>query len=447
MSGPGKQDDKTEVFKRSMIMPPDKPGGPVHAKLICLDPSRLPEPEKGLEVDLTGGEKVIGRSEENEVHLNATGISKRHARLYFSDGAWRIEDLGSTNGVFVNDAKVKESPLTAGDTIRIGKVPFQFVFVRPDIKGIVEKDGSEHDPNFDPDKTVSERTMFVGSNLMAAAMLLDAKNKQDAEKAPRPAAARAGAPVAAAVAAGAAHKKKGMGGKIVGLVILLAAIGGVVYWFGGFSRGPSQEELIQHSWTEIKRFVNNYEDSAAGFSKNDMTVQGTVLVNLQAGLADAASQFPESADIKALRAKVLFLSFERKLRMLFQNDDTKGAKLLYDATMKKFNALSDGVGKTKHDEFNHLIPEVRGLLELAGPVIEIKDFVLKYPNPSRTANPMPGKDEAKTALAERKHFANLKKSNNLALSIAYPFFDYTVENVDEKDVLILDQWGAILGDR
>ena len=176
-----------------------------------------------------------------------------------------------------------------------------------------------------------------------------------------------------------------------------------------------------------------------------MTVQGTVLVNLQAGLADAASQFPDSADIKALEAKVLFLSFERKLLVMFQNDDTKGAKQLYDLTMKKFNELTDGVGQPKHDEFNQLIPEVRGLLELAGPVIEIKNFVLKYPNPSSSANPMPSKEEAKTVMAARKSFADLKKKNNLALSVAYPFFDYSVEIVDEKDVLILDQWGAILG--
>ena len=446
MSDPGKQDDKTEVFNRSIGAPAQKAGAPVHAKLICLEPSRLPEPEKGLEIDLLEGDKVIGRSADNDVHLDATGISKRHARLHYAGGAWRIEDLGSTNGVFVNDAKVKESPLDAGDTIKIGKVPFQFVFVRPDIKGIVEKDGSSHDPNFDPDKTVSERTMFVGSNLMAAAMLLDAKGKQDAEKQPRPAAARAGAPAAATVAA-AVRKKKGKGGRIAMVLVLLALIGGAVYWFGGFRQGANKEELIQNSWTEIRRFVRDYEDSAARFGKNDMTIQGTVLVNLQAGLADAASQFPDSADIKALEAKVLFLSFERKLMVMFQNDDTKGAQQLYDVTMKKFDEITAGVGHPNHDEFNQLIPEVRGLLKLAGPVIEIKDFVLKYPNPSASAKPMPSKDEAKKVMAARKSFADLKKSNNLALSVAYPFFDYTVEIVDEKDVLILDQWGAILGNQ
>jgi pSer/pThr/pTyr-binding forkhead associated (FHA) protein len=45
-----------------------------------------------------------------------------HARLYGENGAWYVEDLGSTNGTFLNDARVS-SPVEvhAGDVVKVGK--------------------------------------------------------------------------------------------------------------------------------------------------------------------------------------------------------------------------------------------------------------------------------------------------------------------------------------
>lgn len=64
---------------------------------------------------------VIGRASGCEVLIDIKDISRRHARIFRDPaGAWRIEDLGSSNGVFVNGERVESSPVALGDVIEIG---------------------------------------------------------------------------------------------------------------------------------------------------------------------------------------------------------------------------------------------------------------------------------------------------------------------------------------
>lgn len=64
----------------------------------------------------------IGRRDGCAVRLSDTYVSQVHARLYGENGAWYVEDLGSTNGTFLNDARVS-SPVEvhAGDVVKVGK--------------------------------------------------------------------------------------------------------------------------------------------------------------------------------------------------------------------------------------------------------------------------------------------------------------------------------------
>ncbi|MBK8692954.1 MAG: DUF4388 domain-containing protein [Deltaproteobacteria bacterium] len=65
-------------------------------------------------------EIVIGRSNELDVVLVEDMVSRRHAKITFSNDALTIEDLGSTNGTFVNGEKVKRAKLKEGDRVLIG---------------------------------------------------------------------------------------------------------------------------------------------------------------------------------------------------------------------------------------------------------------------------------------------------------------------------------------
>lgn len=63
---------------------------------------------------------VIGRSSELDMVLVEDMVSRKHAKIVVSSGAITIEDLGSTNGTFVNGEKVKQAKLKEGDRILIG---------------------------------------------------------------------------------------------------------------------------------------------------------------------------------------------------------------------------------------------------------------------------------------------------------------------------------------
>jgi hypothetical protein len=63
---------------------------------------------------------VIGRASSGDLVLVEDMVSRRHARVVSNRGALSIEDLGSTNGTFVNGEKVSHSPLREGDRILIG---------------------------------------------------------------------------------------------------------------------------------------------------------------------------------------------------------------------------------------------------------------------------------------------------------------------------------------
>jgi pSer/pThr/pTyr-binding forkhead associated (FHA) protein len=68
----------------------------------------------------------IGRSDSCQVVLQDTYASQMHARVFPKDGEWFVEDLGSTNGTYLNRAKVTHpSAVGAGDEIRIGKTTLE----------------------------------------------------------------------------------------------------------------------------------------------------------------------------------------------------------------------------------------------------------------------------------------------------------------------------------
>ena len=67
-----------------------------------------------------GQEIVIGRSSELDMVLVEEMVSRKHARIALTDGAMSIEDLGSTNGTFVNGEKVQQGTLREGDRVLIG---------------------------------------------------------------------------------------------------------------------------------------------------------------------------------------------------------------------------------------------------------------------------------------------------------------------------------------
>ncbi len=79
-------------------------------------------PLSGTTLPLTEQQITIGRSNDATLVLNDDYASSRHARLFPQDGQWIVEDLGSTNGTYLDRQKVTQpTPVPTGVPIRIGK--------------------------------------------------------------------------------------------------------------------------------------------------------------------------------------------------------------------------------------------------------------------------------------------------------------------------------------
>jgi pSer/pThr/pTyr-binding forkhead associated (FHA) protein len=76
----------------------------------------------GATIDLTDAQITIGRADDATLVLTDDYASTRHARLFPQDGQWLVEDLGSTNGTYLDRQKVtRPTPVPVGVPIRIGK--------------------------------------------------------------------------------------------------------------------------------------------------------------------------------------------------------------------------------------------------------------------------------------------------------------------------------------
>ena len=84
--------------------------------------------ELGRRITLPRHEVTIGRDDENTIHADLDTISRLHARLFVRGGVHCVEDLGSTNGTFVNEEEIAEpTALRNGDLVRCGGAVFKFI--------------------------------------------------------------------------------------------------------------------------------------------------------------------------------------------------------------------------------------------------------------------------------------------------------------------------------
>jgi len=116
-------------------IPPDATGlhsasalGPVDLahRAPRLVVERAPGHEPGMIYDLDA-DLVLGRGDRAEIRLEDPFASARHARVYEQGNIVVIEDLGSTNGTYLNEELLEtQRPLHPGDRVRIGESEFAF---------------------------------------------------------------------------------------------------------------------------------------------------------------------------------------------------------------------------------------------------------------------------------------------------------------------------------
>lgn len=113
--------DATGMFSASTLGPVD-----VLSRAPRLVVERAPGHQPGMIYDLDGS-VVLGRGGEAEIRLEDPFASSGHARIFEQGGILVLEDLGSTNGTYLNEELLESPrPLHPGDRVRIGDSEFTF---------------------------------------------------------------------------------------------------------------------------------------------------------------------------------------------------------------------------------------------------------------------------------------------------------------------------------
>src|SRR5688572_30857056 len=96
-------------------------------------------PEEGLTFGREGGDANI--------QLRDTGVSKRHARVFGENGAWFLEDLGSSNGTWLQKERIKDATeLLPGDVFQLSQVKFEVLQVMGEDAGEATSHADAEEP-------------------------------------------------------------------------------------------------------------------------------------------------------------------------------------------------------------------------------------------------------------------------------------------------------------
>ncbi|MGH8644390.1 MAG: FHA domain-containing protein [Gammaproteobacteria bacterium] len=410
----GAQDEATVVYTG----PFDAQSSPPKAELVCLE--MLDERFKGLRIPLVDSEQTIGRDSENTICVEYSKISRRHARVLPGRGVWEIEDLKSTNGVYVNEERITRAPLKLGDIVRIGPLSFRYAL--------------EQAPTSHADSPLGAGgTMYAGHPAVAAFLTPQEKSDEVLRQAPPRPSPREPQGIPAS-----GLRKENFPLRYL-LALLLAsglAVGGYLY-----SRHLDEKEieaLVAEYSTSIRKFLDNYEGDGLPFSKQSQEEELDAIRNIAARVDLATGQHPASLQLKELQARLLFLAFERKLQALLTEGRLEDALERVEDIKANVPALS-GRDASRGDHRNG-VEEVSDLLELAVVIVKFKQFRQRFPDPASSGFDKPAPYYLREMQILKDELVRHKKENHLPLSVTYTYFQRMVTDVEENDLRLLNRW-------
>ena len=86
------------------------------------------DPNAGSKFFLDSETTEVGRNPDSDIFLDDITVSRRHSEITRKEGeGFKLNDVGSLNGTYVNKERVEEATLRSGDEIQIGK--FKLIFL------------------------------------------------------------------------------------------------------------------------------------------------------------------------------------------------------------------------------------------------------------------------------------------------------------------------------
>ncbi|MEO1979476.1 MAG: FHA domain-containing protein, partial [Fuerstiella sp.] len=114
-------------------------------------------PNRGTRFDVArNDELIIGRSVGTHIRVDDTEMSRQHAKVFEDRGIYRLQDLDSANGTFVNGQRVTEHTLLNGDSIRLGTTLLTFQLATTD-----HSSGTAHQVQFVDDSHSGQHSEIV----------------------------------------------------------------------------------------------------------------------------------------------------------------------------------------------------------------------------------------------------------------------------------------------
>jgi hypothetical protein len=111
------------VLLRDLRVATKEPGAALGRLVVLASPGGEPAVGAAFGLDAIA---TLGRDVNNAIVIDDDFVSTAHATLTFRGRAWYVEDLGSTNGTFVNGSRIDGiSPLAFGDELQLGQVRFR----------------------------------------------------------------------------------------------------------------------------------------------------------------------------------------------------------------------------------------------------------------------------------------------------------------------------------
>ena len=121
---------------------PDDPSGDFHADDAGVALAELAPgigvlvvkhgPEAGASYVLDAPVTRVGRHPDSEIFLDDITVSRRHAEFAHDVDGYKVRDVGSLNGTYVNRERIEEVELSSGDEVQIGK--FKLLFLTADYR-------------------------------------------------------------------------------------------------------------------------------------------------------------------------------------------------------------------------------------------------------------------------------------------------------------------------